>query len=143
LVGWKHYLKAISTKGFLYSFAAVVGFGGVLLVLISLFMFLIAVLPWQEGGNSFGVLAALVIAAVGIAAIWAGKSVVSEVQELEQVQLITRQNTHLLPTRTSLVRASDAPASDSQAELLRAAGQGTETPAEQLLRAGEMSSYDA
>jgi hypothetical protein len=39
----------------------------------------------------------------------------------------------------TLVRGSDHPPIDHHAELLRAAGTGLETPAEELLRAGEAS----
>ena len=42
----------------------------------------------------------------------------------------------------TLVRASDNPPIDHRAELLRAAGKGLETPAEELLRAGEAINKD-
>lgn len=42
----------------------------------------------------------------------------------------------------TLVRASDHPLLDHRAELLRAAGKGRETPAEELLRAGVESRKD-
>lgn len=41
-----------------------------------------------------------------------------------------------------LVRSSDRPPIDPQADLLRAARQGQETPAEELLRAGPGSGQD-
>ncbi len=56
-------------------------------------------------------------------------------RKIERVAPITRQNAHLLPSKDSLVRASDVPASQLQTELLRAAQYGTATPADELLRA--------
>jgi hypothetical protein len=49
--------------------------------------------------------------------------------------LITTQDAHLLPQEETLVRPSDLPPSHQQSVLLRAAQHGSETPAEELLRA--------
>jgi len=54
---------------------------------------------------------------------------------IERVAPITRHSTSFLPPQESLVRASDLPPSQQQAELLRAAPRGSETPTEELLRA--------
>jgi len=54
---------------------------------------------------------------------------------IERVAPITRHSTSFLPPKESLVRASDLPPSQQQAELLRAAPRGSETPTEELLRA--------
>ena len=54
---------------------------------------------------------------------------------VERVAPITRYTTSALPPEQTLVRASALPPSHQQAELLRAAPQGSETPAEELLRA--------
>jgi hypothetical protein len=56
-------------------------------------------------------------------------------EKIVPVAPITRRNAHHLPLEGSLVRASDAPPSQQQAELLRAAQHGKTTPAEELLRA--------
>jgi hypothetical protein len=56
-------------------------------------------------------------------------------RKIERVELITTQNAHLLPPKESLVRASNMPPSQQQAELLRTAQYGKETHAEELLRA--------
>ena len=53
----------------------------------------------------------------------------------ERVTPITRRNTGDIPEVESLVRPSDLPPSHQQAELLRAAKPGQETPPEELLRA--------
>jgi len=58
------------------------------------------------------------------------------------VSLLTGRNGHLLPMQETLVRASSQPPIQQQAELLRAAQYGQETPAEQLLRAGPRSRKD-
>jgi hypothetical protein len=55
-------------------------------------------------------------------------------RKVERVALVTMRTVNLLPPEESLVRASDLPPSQ-QAELLRAAQYGKETPAEELLRA--------
>ena len=52
---------------------------------------------------------------------------------LRSVGPITDRNAHLLPLQDTLVRSSDLPPTEQQAELLRAA-QNQETPPEQLLR---------
>jgi hypothetical protein len=55
---------------------------------------------------------------------------------VERVVPITKRTTGTLPPEAeTLVRASDLPPSDQQAELLRAAQFGKETSAEELLRA--------
>jgi hypothetical protein len=58
-----------------------------------------------------------------------------EERKVERVKFVTKRTSHLLPPEESLVRPSDLPPSRQQAELLRAAPQGSETPAEELLRA--------
>ena len=56
-------------------------------------------------------------------------------REVERVIPVTRRTANLLPPEESLVRASDLSPSHHQAELLRAAPQSKETPAEELLKA--------
>jgi len=62
--------------------------------------------------------------------------------KIAAVELTTPQNAHLLPPEETMVRASDLPPSQQEAELLRAAAQEQETPADQLLRAGQESGQD-
>jgi hypothetical protein len=69
-------------------------------------------------------------------AIRIARNLFREAKAIERVAPITRHNTGHLPAAETLVRASDLPPSHQQAELLRAAPQGSETPAEELLRAG-------
>ena len=56
-------------------------------------------------------------------------------RKVERVVPITKRTTSTLPPEESLVRASNLPPSQQQAELLRAAQHGKETPSEELLRA--------
>ncbi len=63
-------------------------------------------------------------------------------RQIKPVAAITRHNTGDLPDVETLVRASNLPPSHQQAELLRASGQGAETPAEQLLRAAQGEERD-
>lgn len=56
-------------------------------------------------------------------------------RKVERVVPITNRTATTLPPEESLVRASALPPSHQQAELLRAAQYGKETPAEELLRA--------
>ena len=53
---------------------------------------------------------------------------------LSSVELVTESGSHLLPLQDTLLRGSDLPPTGQQAELLRAAQAGLETPAEELLR---------
>ncbi|MCW3097909.1 MAG: hypothetical protein JWL77_3527 [Chthonomonadaceae bacterium] len=77
----------------------------------------------------------LIFGAGACAVIWFSKRFFVEAKEIEWVQPITVHNAHLLPVQETLVRPSDLPPSHQQAELLRAAPQGSETPPEELLRA--------
>ena len=54
---------------------------------------------------------------------------------VERAAPITMRTTSILSPEETLVRASDLPPTHQQAELLRAAPQGSETPLEELLRA--------
>jgi len=53
------------------------------------------------------------------------------------VKPLTDRNVHLLPPEDTLVRGSDAPLLEQQSVLLRAVQKGSETPSDQLLRAGQ------
>jgi hypothetical protein len=56
-------------------------------------------------------------------------------RSIKPVAPITRHTVNLLPAEEILVRPSDAPPSQQEAELLRAAMHGHATPAEEMLRA--------
>ena len=56
---------------------------------------------------------------------------------------ITKHTTSSLPPEESLLRASQSEPSQQQTELLQAAQDGTETPAEELLRATTLNGQQA
>ena len=58
------------------------------------------------------------------------------------VTLIVPNTAPLPPPEDTLLRASDLPPSHQQAELLRAAKPGQETPPEELLRAGQENRHE-
>jgi len=63
-------------------------------------------------------------------------------RKIERVSPITTRTTSSLPPEETLVRPSDLPPSQQQAELLRAAQYGKGTPAEELLRASTTDDQD-
>ena len=75
------------------------------------------------------------IAAIGIAVLRLGADLFDKADNIEPVELITKHNTGHLPEIETLVRSSDRPTTDQQAELLRAARVEKQTPPEELLRA--------
>jgi hypothetical protein len=77
----------------------------------------------------------LVTAGLSVVFFRAAGKLSKKANEIDHIQPITARNTCLLPPEESLVRASDVPLSQQQAELLRATQHGNETPAEELLRA--------
>ncbi|MCW3053425.1 MAG: hypothetical protein JWN14_2595 [Chthonomonadales bacterium] len=81
---------------------------------------------------------------VGISAffLWISKNIWTMASEIKHVTPITHKNNHFLPAKETLVRASNVPPAQQQAELLRATQVGTEIPPEQLLRALQGSGQD-
>ena len=77
------------------------------------------------------------IAAVGIVALKSSMRLFVEGKEIEPVRPLTAHNQHQVPLDESLLRASDAPPSHQQAELLRAVKSSQEMPPEELLRAAQ------
>jgi len=133
LVSKGQYLKTLGEKGATYTAGIFLGLTGVPLLLISLFSFNRC---FSSGDFSEGFLFIGVVSLFWSLGIFGGcKSFFKSAQEIEPVAPITRHNTGDLPAVESLVRASDLPPSDQQAELLRAVSQGSETPSEELLRA--------
>jgi hypothetical protein len=143
LVGWKQYIQTTAIKGGAYSLSAFCLCSGLLALLLSVLILCLGYF-WSTDGP-FGI-AWLVwggfIAAFGVVAIWGGKALFDKAKAIEPVAPITRHNTGSLPTVETLLRASVFPPSHQQADLLRAAGQGAETPPEQLLRAAREDTQD-
>ena len=71
---------------------------------------------------------------LSIYAFWKCIELLRAMRSIEPVQPVTERNAHLLPLQDTLVRSSDLPPSEQQAELLRAVQTGQETPLEELLR---------
>jgi hypothetical protein len=86
---------------------------------------------WRWIGVLFTFLCALCAVAFGVLAI----RLMKMEEKVVEVAPITRRSAHDLPSKESLVRASDAPRTGEQTELLRAVHEGTNTRADELLRA--------
>ena len=142
IVSKGEYLSTLGTKGGLFSTAIVVGsvgLGFLLLAALSIIQFAVSLRSEIGVGlfEIFKMLGGLIPGAIGLTAIWYCKVAIKSARDIEAVTPITRHNTGHLPEVETLVRGSDRPATAEQAELLRAAGQGAETPSEQLLRAAQ------
>lgn len=140
LVGWTQYLMTIQDKSLHYVAGSVCGIGGLLFLMFSAFLFYALLSEGVDAGFFLSLTGGG--AAFGIFLLWAGTAIFKNAKEIAPVALITRHNTGQLPAVETLVRASDIPLSQQQAELLRAAPQGKKTPAEELLRAGHENRQD-
>ncbi|HLK59172.1 MAG TPA: hypothetical protein VKU00_21600 [Chthonomonadaceae bacterium] len=77
---------------------------------------------------------------LGSAALYlSSKLLIKKANAVEQVDPITDRTAYLLPLEETLVRGSDLPPIEQQAELLRAVQTEQETPQEELLRASQRS----
>jgi hypothetical protein len=127
LVSKGQYVRTMGSKTVLYSLAGGVFVAGLLLLTLTL----VGVFQFHD----LSIVFLLAPGAVAIAGLVCSRNFFKEAKEIEPVQLLTIHNRYLMPPKQSLVRASDPPPSQQRAELLRAAGQGPQTPAEVLLRA--------
>lgn len=137
---------------------AALGAGTLILFLLTTLLFLIALIAffagvsawagdWPVWDGPFGVATvtpvlkmkcwavSLVCIAAGAGIKWATEAGLKKTAQSIDVLLLTRANTAALPAPDSLVRASSEPVQAQEAVLLRAAAQGQETPAEELVRA--------
>jgi len=147
LVGWKQYLRTVGTIFFGKSFAMAFRWGGLICFGFAVFTFALLgggsdinggpihnhLLPLLIGSLSLG----LFLGGMGVA-----QTLFKKVEKIEPVELLTKQNAKHLPEVETLVRGSESPAIEPQNELLRATGQGVETPPEQLLRAAKTTGQD-
>jgi len=142
LVGWKRYLMTLADRCLSYTAATFTACSGLAFLLGSL------TLLWRSAHRAGGIsqfvpglfIGGAVLFAVGMGALSCAKSMLDNADKIERVELLTRHNTGHLPEAETLVRASDRFDTDQQSELLRAAGQSTQTPPEQLLRATQENS---
>ena len=132
LVGWNQYLAILGKKGIIYG----IGFLCIIAVCVC-FLGVGSAGVWilLRGADNFVVTLIVCGVSVGILMLRSGKFLYTKAKSMEAVALITRHNTGHLPAVETLVRASGLPPSHQQAELLRAAQYGNETPPEELLRA--------
>jgi hypothetical protein len=93
--------------------------------------------PRLQGGNSsdWPMGGAFLLMCLSAGPFFAALYFFNKERTIEEVAILTRETTRLLPLDKSLVRASDVPPSHQPAELLRSTQYGKETPAEELLRA--------
>jgi hypothetical protein len=134
LVSNQQYISIIGEKLSLHVFGGLLlafGFAG-LVLLWALWKSGFAVNPdTQDATEVF----AVAVSAVSLLLLVSSRFLLRKASKIESVAPITTRAVHLLPPEEILVRGSDRPSTNQQAELLRAAGQGPETPAEELLRA--------
>jgi hypothetical protein len=137
LVTWNYYFGMLSKK--VIACALIGFFGFIAFVAFRLAGTLLwgAFEPeWRSTLGLWVVLAGL-LCAVGSVTLWGGFRMLTNVKNAEKIAPITRHNTGDLPEVETLVRSSDLRPSHQQAELLRAAKPGQETPPEELLRAAQ------
>jgi hypothetical protein len=139
LVSKRQYVAVLGKTVSLYSAGMIFFCGGLILLLP---LFIDAMVAW--GNYPVGIRALRFASGAGVIALLLllGKYTLIKATTIESVELLTHQNSHLLPPEETLVRASDAPPSQQQTELLRAAQYGKETPAEELLRATTRDGQD-
>ena len=125
-------------KGLACSIAVLFGGSGVLLLLGSVIAAIDVIysdILGKEVASGFSGFPSVILGGLGVTCISAARHWFKESKQTAPVALLTKSSAKFLPEVETLVRGSDRPATAEQAELLRAAGQGAETPAEQLLRA--------
>ena len=130
LVSKGRYLCVMSTRTTLTAAYIFCGILGAAALVKSALLFLF------EGGRGFD------FACGGAYMFYLSISFYQQTLRIERVAPITHRNTHRLPPEESLVRPSELPPSQQQAELLRAAPFGRETPPAELLRATQGEGRD-
>jgi hypothetical protein len=139
LVSKGQYLRLLGKRTALSSSAiGIACAGGILFLIVGVGLIRFGVFHQtlrQSMLSFFSILSVCCVA--GIMAIRIAGNLFREAKAIERVAPITRHNTGDLPAVETLVRPSDLPHSHQQAQLLRAAPHGNETPVEELLRATE------
>ena len=136
VVDWKQYLATKSEKGLMYFLGLLFGIAGALLILMSALAFLATFIGLLLGEGIYlpGLIIILICGGLGAVGLYGANVFQSAGNEVDQVELITTKNTHFLPMRTTLVRASEQPGTAQHDELLRAVTPEPATPPEELLR---------
>lgn len=145
LVGLGEYLDAVCTKGATSLVATALRFGGAVLLTAAasaVLPVLVEVCHGDISGAEFCIFAGAILGLFGAIATWLSCFFFEAAKEITPVALLTRSSANGLPEKEILVRGADRPATDQQTELLRATGQGLETPPAQLLRATQNGGPD-
>jgi hypothetical protein len=133
LVGQEGYIKGIGAKITLFSLSLFVLLAGLAILAASVwFCFQCA-----DCGSVFEL-----AFYVSIGTLCYGRHVFIEAKQIKPVRPVIAHNAYRFSPKEILLRASDVPPSQQQAELLRAARYGKETPAEELLRATTTNGKD-
>jgi hypothetical protein len=135
LVGIQKYLGTLIEKGGLYSFAVAFGCVGAAFMAVAMTIILAGLSSTARTNPVLILLGGGFFAVCSVLMIWYATTLFKDATQIEPVELITKETVKHLPEVETLVRGSDRPSTKAQSELLRAAGRGQETPAEQLLRA--------
>jgi len=133
LVSKKQYVLAVGTKTLLSVSGLGLCVGGLVGLASCLVLCMLVGSDSRHVAGAWSVLGTLSVMWVVLLAV--GRILLKKGKKLDTGILLTRANTGELPASDSLVRASNAPLSHQQAELLRAAQPGQEMPPEELLRA--------
>ncbi|MCW3098546.1 MAG: hypothetical protein JWL77_4164 [Chthonomonadaceae bacterium] len=145
LVSLMEYLEKASEKAETYTFASAFGCVGIVMLLWSVIGIVAGGYSAYQRDIGYAVFVwtgSAVVAGLGLGALWCAKYLFREAKQIAPVALLTKASLNRLPEIETLVRASDVPPSHQQAELLRAAQYGKETPAEELLRASTTDGQD-
>lgn len=133
LVSKKQYRRVMRKKGSTYLTAILAGCFGLMFLAGA---FLGAKFFWDgTWDGATDLVPFFFFGGLGLAGLWCGKLLFKDARQIEPVALLSTQNAKYLPDEKILVRGSERPSTNQQAELLRAIRQESETPPEQLLRA--------
>jgi len=131
LEGWMEYLGILGAKGIKATFGAVMVMGGVVLALWA-----IVAVYYVDYSGMWGVFMAVLLGVGAFAHIRVGTKIIIETGQMKPVAPSSKHNTNYHSDANTLVRPSDLPPSQQQAELLRGVGTPVqETPPAELLRA--------
>jgi len=145
LVSKGRYVQTIMGKGGLYSVGISLYASTPVLLCISLFCLVVGYVTGSDP-DGFDRTTMFILCgcflALAVGTLWCGTKVFDKAAKIEEVTPLTKNNTGDLPETETLVRASDLPPSDQQAELLRAALPSSKSPPEELLRATQNRQED-
>ena len=134
-LGSKAFFSAV---GIIMLWFCAIGVFATICLLFTLFFILYPDLTKMDVAIRFIIFLSLCLPLVGVVLFllgYVGRLAIRRGRQVDPGIPFTRENTADLPAEDSLVRASEEPTPEQQTVLLRAAVQGQETPAEELVRA--------